>query len=816
MACKITDKRLVSIKKLVAALVGEGQAKTLDEVHTWFKDNRPNVTQNEINEALTATSEKRMSDIRTQLEKDKVDITSRSNIINKIRESISLLKVGDVKGLDARLKELDNSIVKLRKLIDTSKDLEKQDIAQLYTDTQDIMMQYKEVLMGKKELKDVHLDLIKERLKALEDRLEYNKTDNKVKTINEQIDKIKKGELDVNEAIDLNQRVFLKESSLETVRKESELSHLKAVYDRYVEERVEDAKVAKTGLLGYKGKTALKVARGLRKAAKEGWEVERTLKFMFDSSAVGVQLAPVVMSDLWSNQSRLGEMFRTTIIDVFNSDKVAAIEGWKSDPNKTAKENNEAKLEVLKRSAGRKAEDLMNEIKAHPFYPFLKKMGLKISEAKSVTKSDEMWHSTVLNKLPFFGLAKDMSENLMVSSLNFYRFALAKEYLIANPTAGPEEVKKVVGYINAATGTDKAGAIAGDYGNLVFSAIRLMISRFKMAFKYPLGVIGSVDVNKSLKEKGLKFQSSADQYIARQLGNTWKAYAATFSIFAIAAMLRNMGCDECPHIDFGRDWQDTDFLKVTLGNSKYEFTGGIGAMYRMVAEIIMTQHIPDNATFSVRERLNIQRKNHDNDLWDPAFRTLAENKLHPTPTAVKGVVTGKDFFNKPFAPGAISARVEALGRAISPISVETLLDLGANKETVKSEGLIIGTIDKAIGTVGQLFGLNVFPLKDRSSSAFAKRYFDSIGKKPGSNYPDELSLKNMEESLAVQYMRNKYKDAHGNMMADIIDDNENISKSEFLSKVNAGESKLSREFLKENKEIIDEIKALRKQAQKKK
>lgn len=64
MACKITDKRLITIKNMVAALVKEGKAngitiKTLEDVHQWFKANRPSISEKEINESLVATSESR-------------------------------------------------------------------------------------------------------------------------------------------------------------------------------------------------------------------------------------------------------------------------------------------------------------------------------------------------------------------------------------------------------------------------------------------------------------------------------------------------------------------------------------------------------------------------------------------------------------------------------------------------------------------------------------------------------------------------------------------------------------------------------------
>lgn len=466
-------------------------------------------------------------------------------------------------------------------------------------------------------------------------------------------------------------------------------------------------------------------------------------------------------------------------------------------------------MEGTQRIQGRVAQDNYQKMVTDPYYPIVSKTKLQLSKPKSVIFSEEMFHDTTLNRVPLAGLAKDISENLMTSPLNFIRFNLMKEFIMANPGASIEEMNKVAGLLNAQTGTDamQSSRVASS----IFSAVKLTASRLKLVFKYnPLYAAKGIDLKESLSQGGLKFQSAADRYVAKEIAKMWGAYTASFVILAGIASLRNEYCEKCPHIDMTLNWQESDWLKFTGGNLSVDYTGGIGAIMRMLAAMKMIGHTPENANPLTIQRLQMQKMAHETIL-DPVFRTLGKNKLHPSVQLAKELYTGKDFMDKPLSPHEGASRLELAARALSPISIETIIDLYRDKNT--------GKVEKAVGDILQIFGANVFSYEDKSAAPAYKRYFNTVVRsKPGASYPDDLSKKGIEDSFAVQYMRDKYKNLHGNMMANIIDENPHLDKSAFLAKVRSGEMKLQREFLadKDNKEVIKEIKTLRKASQAKK
>lgn len=811
MACKIIDPRLLAIKKIVYALIREGQATTLPEVITWMKENRPEITASDIKDSLVATSGKRIAETVKELNRTRDNIKKEAKVVEALSDAIEAIN----KPIDAnfpvekKLKEVKTATEELSKMLGYRvNSMDPSKFVQMGIRIEDIAQSYNNVFVDGKQLEKAHIETMKEALAEIKEELQIKKVDDRIAALTKKIDDIRSGNLNVDEFSDLNSHVHLEAMSKEVAYKQAQIADLKNMYDTYVNVAVAHEKIKQNGLLGYKSDFAIKTMQGLQEAIREGWETGRTLKYMLDLSNVGVQLAGPVMSDLYFNRSRIKDFFRKTIGDVLASDIIAAREGYHPDPNLSKEENQKKRSIALKRAHGKEAMNQVAEMKSDPLYQLVKKTDLILSESRSVAHTEEMWHSTILNRFKVFGLAKDISEDLMVSGLNYYRFNLFKEFYLANPGLRIEEYNKVAKFINEFTGT--ANIRIGE-ANAIMSAARLAVSRFNLALTRPWKVALSLDVPGSLKGREIKFQTAADQYIAKQTAKMFASYAATFVALGGILALTNLG-------EVGDDWEDTDFLRVTVGNNKYDFTGGMGAMYRMVAQTILTQIDPRNAnTYLTQERLKNNERMGKNHLFNPFLRTMIENKLHPGFGDIHGVVTGKDYFEKPynwFGAGEFSSRTEALIRSFLPISVEQTIETAVDNYRKLSDprgaNSLSNPLEDIIATAFQVLGVNSFGFKDKSNEPFAKEYFNKVKYKPSTDYPDDLSKTTHEKSLLLESLRDSYKNLYGTMVGNIIEKNPDISLSEFKSKVNSGEAALKRQFLVDQKNNIKQLKKVAK------
>lgn len=773
MACNLSSKRLAAIYQVVTALYKDGSVKNISELKQWFSENRPEIKDHEIVDSILSTEDKALNEYIKDLE---TELNASERLNDYLKDLNKIVKKPDIDNQGEVIK-LTKAIAKI---ITSDPNLDGDVLTNGLISTMNVKDLYERLIKAKG---DEAISAAKQVLeRELGNLSKFIKSSDKLREYRDKINKIKEGF--IPEDIPLNTHRYQDKSS-ELVRLESELGDLKSIYLKYKKERAIEEIAKKEGFFGYKGDTAIKIKEFTLGKEYEFWETFRAMKFMLDISYAMVNLAPRVVSDLMTvreggkwfpNYKKLGNYFREGTIDVFMDDVRA---GTLSS----------------KRATGSLAPKLLLRIKSDPLYSMSQRAGLKISESRSVINAEEYFHSTVLNRIKLLGLAKDISDDIMTSTINTVRFDMFKEFVNSHPGISEEETAKVAEFINNFTGTTNTNALGK--ANLLFSAPRLAFSRLALAFQHTTALARRLDVNKTLKDKKITYLTEADQYIAKEMTKMITGYAKLFGMTAaLGAIFKN--------IDFGEDDEDSDFLKVRGNTTSYDYTGGMGSMYRMLADALhLTFGVDKDANYLDKQRLGMREREGDK-ATDIIFETLFKNKLHPAITGTMGVISGKDFFGNPLAQGEGSSRLIAAGEALLPISVSTVVESISDK---LSDNPTQTGIESTVTGLLQIIGVNAFEGENKGQSVSSRRFFNKHEFKPTPEYPKTLAMSGNEKDNRLLWLRHEYKNMHGDMIGELIESNPDMSLSTFKSQVSAKENAVQREFMKK---YSDDIKKLNK------
>lgn len=835
MACEVRDDTLNAIWNTVNALIKENPTWKLNDVKTWFKQTYgEQITEQQILDSIVVSAPKRVDEAKSNLIKAKNRVKREAEVMDKLGELVTKLDSLRAENIapEKEMTEVMDLTGELFRLINGNRlvgeagnrTMSNLDKHMINSRLNDIQIQYSQFFGQSKKLSDLHLKTIKDALaeikKTIREDRKNKSLDKRLEELQKKIEVFQKGEADAKAILDPDAGVEFETVNAEIFEKENRISHYKSMFEKYKHDRQLEEKVRRIGLFGFKDDASMNVALKSTKFFSEAWETMRKIKFMFDNSAIGTQGAPMAIIDLTSidinklakgdflnafaGQKRLAHLFRRTFWDILRDDLSAAKEAYKrGDPM------------ALRRAQGTLAIKQFREIQTHPMYGLAKRSKLPLSETRSREKSEEMFHSSMLNEFRLAGLAGDISEDLMVSTLNHWRFTEFVQWVEAHPGLPDEQYSRVANMIGAMTGSSPINVSDAQY---VMSAPRLMMSRLTLAFQKPVRLVfKGIDYKKTLSGEGLSnilklktpvvYQSPADAYTGRMLYRMYKGYALTFgAISGLAAMGIGIG--------WGDDWEESDFLRVKAANTMYDYMGGTGAMYRMLAQMIIAANGPtDGASYLAKRRANMDQLG-GGDPLDAAIKTLVKNRLHPGITSGKSILTGKDFMGQvyndifpmlsdklglPELPIEVSARLEGVFRSLLPIFIETTMD-----QNLFTPGSGI-TEDQVIGLL-QFHGVNTFEFRNKAENTKSKNFMNRIEYKGNTDYPKELKPAEAEKDLQYLYLREKYKDAYGDMVGEIIESDENMSASQFKSRVKSEGKRLQRQFVEENREQIDKLK----------
>ena len=586
--CRIQNDRLAAIYDVIKRLNEENGVNTLKGIFQWFNENYgTTISQDEIMDSLVATSPKKIKgavrDFKDAIDRIRMEKDYLQQIDDLVIEGIgSSAETASV----AKMTKINNMVRRLFDAFGKNHEVTHSDGMTGRLSLEEIQQTYQDLFSTNPDHRERAAQTIRTKLDALKSILRVKDLETRVADYKKRIANLESDDVDVNNLLNPVTAIPTRYTDA-VIEKESQLAELKNEIEKYMVKRRIEEKAKKYGLLGFKGPKAVRARVNLSLAFNESWEVTRTMKFFFDASVMATQLAPVVIPDMVGinigKETRDLAMqgdFKKAIVNVFSSQKklvgVLRDQLWKVFADDIVATSKEGSLWAAKRARGKEILRQTKEIMTDPLFGIARRMGLRISESRSLSGSEEMFHSTVLNRMKVLGLIKDVSEDLMVAPLNKYRFSLFKEFYLANPGIPESELMKATHFINELTGTSHINTgVAG----FVFSAPRLLLSRLHLAFFRPVGLIGALDIPGTVKNPlgGIKYQTAADQFIANQLYRMWSGYAKMFALIAGIAALRN---DDIDWPDFKKEVKegllspfDADWLRIKGKHIKYDYTG---------------------------------------------------------------------------------------------------------------------------------------------------------------------------------------------------------------------------------------------------
>ena len=203
----------------------------------------------------------------------------------------------------------------------------------------------------------------------------------------------------------------------------------------------------------------------------------------------------------------------------------------------------------------------MLSIRRHQNYKLSKDHGLALTDLGNITSREEAFMSPWAEKIPGVGA----SSQAYTGFLNDFRFSVFNEFVKKGKRLGlldnPKYLKTAAKYINHATGR---GHLLGFEGaatelNTVFFSPRLIMSRLQL-----INPVFYVKLQKNVRKEALK-DLAGFASIALTVGGLAKKAGLSVEV----------------------DPRSADFMKVRVGNKRYDILGGFQQPIRAMAQIIM-------------------------------------------------------------------------------------------------------------------------------------------------------------------------------------------------------------------------------------
>ena len=219
---------------------------------------------------------------------------------------------------------------------------------------------------------------------------------------------------------------------------------------------------------------------------------------------------------------------------------------------------------MLKSFKGRKGfDDAMANIKNHPNYKLMQENNLALTDLGSMTSREEAFMSTYAERIWGVGRLVKASSQAYTGFLNTLRSHVFNDIVKRAGNIGikdPKFLKDTARFINVATGR---GGLAGlessaQVLNGVFFSPRLLTSRLTLlnpGFYYKL--------HPEVRKEALK---------------------SLFSFAAIATTVS--GLAHLGGAKVGYDPRNADFMKIKVGNTRYDVLGGFQQPIRLAAQVI--------------------------------------------------------------------------------------------------------------------------------------------------------------------------------------------------------------------------------------
>lgn len=758
MACIVKSQRLQDIFNLVNALVVDPELdiNDIDGVLAYFQENFPEVTELEIYQAVTPVDDVKREELTETLQATKDRLKKLSSATKRLNDILELnVKQPRKKSATPKeAKEINQIIKDIRNLAGLDVKIPPEAYIDILARLEDLgILQDAWFQMSGTPVGEEHIKRAIEHLNQIKRSAKIDNIDGKIQELDQQIADLNSGDLTFEDIENLNTNVKFKGLDDEIARKELELGEKRVELDLALR-RAKRKHRASKGILGIKNTTTVK-AREFSMLFKEHfWEPFRALKFMGDISAWGVQAAPLVYSmmtdfnfkaamrgDLgaaFASQRALGQIFMETTARLI-LDGARHSSKWGKSSNSTY------------------AQRLLNDIKSRPAFVLARKAGLQISESRSLTRSEEVFTSNLINKMPIFGAVKDVSEDTMVSTLNALRMLKFELFYEATNGQAPlEEYQKVAEIVNKMTGTtiDPTKTALASGLKYILSAPKLFLSRISLITQQPFKALGGVDIPASLEQRKFMFQTEADGFMFHEMLKAMRGYALTSLLFSLLA-------SSFDFLDWEDDPRESDFLRFRIGGTAIDASGGVGTLYRTLSLATqLTFGPPEGASYTQKDKINYLKEQKGKDGIDALLQGFVKYKLHPTISSGYQAMTGRDFFGDSFSllgREGVAPHLEGTSRAILPISFEQLIE---DYQDISSGEA--GFAETLASSALQFVGMNTFRYDNEMSNLQVQEYINDVEYRPRPRYPKFLGTK--EESRTKEYFRDKYRDMWGDAL----------------------------------------------------
>lgn len=291
--------------------------------------------------------------------------------------------------------------------------------------------------------------------------------------------------------------------------------------------------------------------------------------------------------------------------------------------------------------------DLADHPRADDFYTY----GLALTDvAQDLSKREELFMSTLPEKIPYFGAVVRGSNRNMVAVLNMLRAAEFDNFLTKHPDATPQAKKAMANYINAATGRGNLGQFEQAANSLAqaFFSPRYAVSRYQV-----LASLASTDA-------GVRKKAWAD------MGKL----AATHTGLMLLAYYGGA--------EVGLDPGSPDFGKILI-NDKHISLVDAG----MLQPVRL-------ATYALHGDADGEYPKPIQD----TFLHMWKYKLHPSIGLASSMVTGKNW------RGEEKSRAELAARSLAPIAPLEIFD-AVRENGVTADDLLVPT--GLLGTTVQAY-----------------------------------------------------------------------------------------------------------------
>lgn len=232
--------------------------------------------------------------------------------------------------------------------------------------------------------------------------------------------------------------------------------------------------------------------------------------------------------------------------------------------------------------------------------------------------------------------------------------------------------KKIADFINTATGRGSLGKLEPVVKQLsdVFFAPKLMASRLQTYNNalnpYKLGLLGKTQVDPMLRREALR-----------------SLFGVVMSGGMISGMSKAVGAD------VSLDPRSTDFMKIKIGNSRYDPFGGYQQYAVNTAKFITGTSISSK---DPSKRVDLTAGRFGQDTRQDIASRFFTNKLAPVPSLIWSWMGGKEFDGTPF-----EVKKAVLTRTV-PIFMQDMYEL------LQEDPNLVPAHIKALFTTGSLFG----------------------------------------------------------------------------------------------------------------